>query len=209
MLPLQGKRAASRAANEKRIIEAAESLLGTYGAAGLSLRHVAKQVGMAPSAIYRYYNGIDSLYTALILRAYNDQARAAQEAFAGVKKPANWAEAEEAMVIVTKAIRSWALENPHRYALIYGSPVPGYRAPEETIAAAAATGQVLIQCVPVEGADPIPAEMVRMWVQLYGVISFELFGHLKGSIDDASEFFEETVRLGVKQLRTTLEFHNT
>lgn len=209
MLPLQGKRAASRAANEKRIIEAAEELLGTHGAAALSLRHVAKQVGMAPSAIYRYYNGIDSLFTALILRAYNDQARAAQEAFRSVKRPTNWAEAEEAVVTVTKAIRTWALENPHRYTLIYGSPVPGYRAPEETIEAAAATGQVLAQCVPVAGTDPIPAEMVRMWVQFYGVISFELFGHLKGSIDDVSAFFEETVRLGVKQLRKTLEFHNT
>ena len=210
MPPLQGKRAASRAANEKRIIEAAENLLASHGAAGLSLRHVAKAVGLAPSAIYRYYNGIDSLFTELILRAYNDQARAAQEAVAGVEKPTSWEEAEEAAVMVTHAIRKWALDNPHRYALIYGSPVPGYKAPQKTIEAAAATGEVLIQCTPLTGIDPttnLPEAMVRMWVQIYGIISFELFGHLKGVIHNVSDFYEHTVRLAVKQLRAELEFH--
>ena len=60
--------------------------------------------------------------------------------------------------MVTHAIRKWALDNPHRYALIYGLPVPGYKAPQKTIEAAAATGEVLIQCTPLTGIDRQPQQ---------------------------------------------------
>ncbi len=144
----------------------------------------------------------------MTLRAYRDQAHAAEIAFESVVKLDDWADAEDATVAVTSAIRRWALENPHRYALIYGSPVPGYHAPEETIDAAAGAGRVLAKCVPNGDYDPVgnlPEAMVRMWVQIYGAISFELFGHLKGSITNPAKFFERTVRLAVRRLREELQ----
>ncbi len=45
--------------------------------------------------------------------------------------------ARERWIAACHAIRDWARSNPHEYALIYGSPVPGYRAPETTVDPAA------------------------------------------------------------------------
>ena len=42
---------------------------------------------------------------------------------------------------------SWAVAHPHDYALVYGSPVPGYRAPEATIAPAARVSLVALRII--------------------------------------------------------------
>jgi hypothetical protein len=70
--------------------------------------------------------------TALIVAAYRDLGRAAAEADAAVapgEHVARWTAA-------TRAVRAWGLAHPQEWALIYGSPVPGYRAPEDTVGAA-------------------------------------------------------------------------
>ena len=48
-----------------------------------------------------------------------------------------------ASLAVCEAVRAWALANAHEYALIYGSPVPGYAAPEATIVPASRVPLVL------------------------------------------------------------------
>lgn len=102
------------------------------GPAGLSLRAVARDLGMVPSALYRYYAGRDALLTALIIDAYRGLGETAQAADRSVA-PADFVTRWSA---TTAAIRDWVLARPQEWALIYGSPVPGYRAPQETIAVA-------------------------------------------------------------------------
>jgi AcrR family transcriptional regulator len=113
--------------------------LATDGA-NLSLRAVTRDMGMVSSALYRYFASRDELLTALIMDAYNDLGDQVAAADAGIKDRsrlrARWLES-------TRAVRRWALANPAEYALIYGSPVPGYAAPAETIAAAARTPALL------------------------------------------------------------------
>jgi AcrR family transcriptional regulator len=117
----------------------ARTHLATDGA-NLSLRAVARDMGMVSSALYRYYASRDDLLTALIMDAYNDLGEAAEAADASVtdrsQLRARW-------LAATRAVRGWALANPAEYALLYGSPVPGYAAPADTIAAAARTPVVL------------------------------------------------------------------
>jgi hypothetical protein len=125
---------------------------------------------------------------------------------------------------VCHAVRDWALAAPHEYALIYGSPVPGYRAPTDTVAAATRAARVLggiLQDGAVRGRfpdeepmtgvvggtfvelaaslcpDTPPAVLSRAlgaWVQLFGTVSFELFGQLENAVGDKEAFFEHQMR---------------
>ena len=216
----------------REITEIARRQLATEGAAGLSLRAVAREMGMVSSAIYRYFPSRDDLLTALIIDAYNslgEAAEAAAEANGAAGPRSGWR-------AVCHAVRDWARANPHEYALIYGSPVPGYQAPRDTVAPAARVPLVLGQLVrdscaaqaasaagtaaappPAPPAEPpLPAILaaqaaivagaiapgvpepliVRVliaWTQLFGMISFELFGQFVGSADPADDFFDYAI----------------
>jgi AcrR family transcriptional regulator len=125
----------------REILAVARTHLAHEGAAALSLRSVARDLGLAPSALYRYFNGRDALLSALIVEAYSSLADAAE---AAAEEGAEEGAAEEAQagavndaarwMAVPCAMRTWALARPHEWGLIFGSPVPGYQAPEETIA---------------------------------------------------------------------------
>lgn len=141
---------ASRTARERvraelvrEITEIARRHLATDGAAGLSLRAVAREMGMVSSAIYRYFPSRDELLTTLIIDGYNALGAAVEQADAASPREdhaGRW-------LAACRAVRAWALAHPHEYALVYGSPVPGYRAPERTIApasrAAAVFGRII------------------------------------------------------------------
>src|SRR5829696_3238076 len=83
--------------------------------ANLSLRAVARDLGMASSAVYRYFASRDDLLTALIIDAYDALGAAAEKAEAAVDRddlPGRW-------LATCHGVRDWALANPHEYALIY------------------------------------------------------------------------------------------
>ena len=123
----QTARERARAVLTDEIKDAARRQLAVSGATGMSLRAVARELGMVSSALYRYFPTRDDLLTALIVDAYNALGAAAEHALAGP------APARERWIAACHAIRDWARSNPHEYALVYGSPVPGYRAPDATI----------------------------------------------------------------------------
>jgi AcrR family transcriptional regulator len=231
----------ARAELTREIRQEARRQLAEVGANGLSLRAVARELGMVSSALYRYYPSRDDLLTALIIDAYDAIGAAAEagaaEAGAGVARAGArraGAPARETWAAACRAIRAWAVANPHEYALIYGSPVPGYRAPEATIGPAsrvplafaaileaavasgsagtggktpdlsgplAAQAAVLAAALPAApGASDVPAVPADMlvraviaWTQLFGMISFELFGQFVGSFEPADAFFDHSV----------------
>lgn len=122
-----GARAAARSAFERRLLEVAKARLASDGAAGLGMRAVARDLEVTPGALYRYVAGRDELLTMLILDAYGDLARAVTAAAAtGVDPEARWR-------AIWRSVRGWALDHRHEFALIYGSPVPGYAAPASTV----------------------------------------------------------------------------
>src|SRR5215831_16562943 len=136
----QTARERARAELTREIKEEARRQLAEVGGNGLSLRAVARELGMVSSALYRYYPSRDDLLTALIIDAYNAIGAAAE---AGVGAARAGAPARETWAAACRAIRAWAVANPHEYALIYGSPVPGYRAPPDTVPPATRSVAVL------------------------------------------------------------------
>ena len=212
-----GARARVRAELTREIAEAARRHLATQGAAALSLRAVARELGMASSAVYRYFPSRDDLLSALIVDAYDAIGAAAEEAEAGVDR----ADLRGRWRAICRAVRGWAVAHPHEYALVYGSPVPGYAAPEATIGPAARVGELLCRVV-ADGVaagvvDPAPdgahagisltpgvAESVGLpptlapravaaWSSLYGAISFEVFGSTHNVVDDHEAHFDVVI----------------
>ena len=225
MPPSTGLRARMRAELTAEIKDEARRQLAAEGAPGLSLRAVTRALGMSSSAIYRYFPSRDELLTSLIVDAYDAVGAAAEEADAGCPRSdhgARWG-------AVGRAVRRWSLDNPHEYALVYGSPVPGYRAPEDTVGPAsrvtlvlarlvddATRAGVLIRDAGVDALPPlgedgrdalqalvdlafpgVPGDValraVAAWTQLFGMISFELFGHFHNVIDAVDPVFDRTL----------------
>jgi AcrR family transcriptional regulator len=113
------------------ILAVAREHLANEGAAALSLRSVARDLELAPSALYRYFDGRDALLSALIMAAYESLADEAERA-ADQAQRAGGSDAER-WLETPCAIRRWALERPHEWGLIFGTPVPGYEAPHDTV----------------------------------------------------------------------------
>ncbi|WP_371614611.1 TetR/AcrR family transcriptional regulator [Streptomyces sp. NBC_00454] len=223
MSTVRGARERARIEVTAAIKDEARRALAAEGAAKLSLRAVARELGMVSSALYRYFPSRDDLLTALIVDAYNSVGAAAEAAdartlAASASATTTTAAPRARWIAVCEAVRAWALEHPHEYALIYGSPVPGYSAPSDTVGPASRVGNTLIGIVRAayEGRGlalpPLPAELrpeaVRMtedfaaglppevtaalvaaWAQLAGLVSFELFGQFNRVVEDRDTFF--------------------
>jgi AcrR family transcriptional regulator len=127
------------------ILAVARSHLAEHGAAALSLRSIARDLEMAPSALYRYFDGRDALLSALILGAYTSLADEAERAADGAQRSGR--PEGERWGAVPRAMRAWALARPHEWGLLFGSPVPGYRAPEETVVPYARLAAALVRPV--------------------------------------------------------------
>jgi AcrR family transcriptional regulator len=149
-------RARVRAELTREILAAAHEELASEGASALSLRAVARRLEMVPSALYRYFPNRAALLTALIIDAYEAVAVAAAEADQGAG-----ADCLDRWLAVTAAVRRWGHEHPHEWALVYGSPVPGYHAPQDTVAAALEVTTVL--CGIFAAATP-PTSPAPMWL---------------------------------------------
>lgn len=122
-----GPRARRRAEVAAALLEAARAELARVGAAGLSLRAVARELNMAPSALFRYVDGRDELLTLLIVDAYERLGASVERAESEVER----ADLRGRWRAICASFRAWAREHPHEYALLYGSPVPHYHAPPE------------------------------------------------------------------------------
>ncbi|MFR0354423.1 TetR/AcrR family transcriptional regulator [Streptomyces sediminimaris] len=207
-------RARARIEVTAAIKDEARRRLASEGAAKLSLRAVARELGMVSSALYRYFPSRDDLLTALIIDAYDSVGEAAEAALAA----AGDAGPVERWTAICAAVREWALAHPHEYALIYGSPVPGYVAPDTTVRAASRVALVLIGIVrdahqgPGLTLPPLPADLeaeadrmvadfasdlppavapalVAAWAQLFGLIGFEVFGQFHRVVEEREAFF--------------------
>ncbi|MER7856253.1 TetR/AcrR family transcriptional regulator [Streptomyces bacillaris] len=221
MSTIRGARERARVEVTAAIKDEARKQLAAEGAAKLSLRAVARELGMVSSALYRYFPSRDELLTALIIDAYDAIGEVAESARAAADRarpqPAPYA---ERWVAVAGAVREWALAHPHEYALIYGSPVPGYSAPMDTVGPASRVGMVFIgllrdafradglavpplapelrgeaERIAAEIAPDLPPAaalaLVAAWAQLFGLISFELFGQFNRMVEAREAFFRQ------------------
>ncbi|MEU1308832.1 TetR-like C-terminal domain-containing protein [Streptomyces cinnamoneus] len=121
---------------------AARRLLGELGAGGLTLEAVADGAGLAVAEVASVFPHRDDLLTALLIDAYNESGAAMEQADQAAAKDGD-APAGARFLAVARALRAWSLDNPAEFALVYGSPVPGYHAPQDTVPPASRTPAVL------------------------------------------------------------------
>jgi AcrR family transcriptional regulator len=205
-------RALARAELTRAILDRASVQLAEVGPAALSVRQIARDLGMASSAVYRYFPSRDALLTALLIQAFDDLGQAVEDGDASAARDdfrGRWAG-------LAQGLRGWAVAHPHEYALTYGSPVPGYAAPQDTIASGTRVSRALLALLlDAQEAGRSPAAPTRRatkaelasitpvrtfvgeelgeaysirglmaWATLFGDISLELFGHMfKGVLD--------------------------
>lgn len=197
-----------RAQLRAEIKERAWEQIAAAGAPGLSLNAIAKQMGMSGPALYRYFASRDELITELIRDAYRSLADTIRTTAASGSDLAG----------LGRALRAWALDDPQRYFLIYGTPVPGYHAPDDiTAIASEIMGALLDAAQPPAGPaaagaqdtsleshlaehrqwagdHPAPPAALRralhFWTRLHGVLSLELAGHFTGMGFDPAELYD-------------------
>ena len=208
-------RAIARRELTDAIVTSARRQLAEIGPAALSVRAVARDLGMASSAVYRYFPSRDELLTELLVIFYGELADLLEAADAGCARD----DLRERWLTLGRTLRSWALATPHEYALLFGSPVPGYAAPPRTVEPAGRVAGVLIALMrdadergPLSERSPMPptthalyeglrsaAEVdlsdeatvraLTAWGGLFGSISLELFGHLHRTVTDYDAHF--------------------
>jgi AcrR family transcriptional regulator len=114
---------------QEAIKETAWKQIAEHGAPALSLRAIARELKITAPAIYNYFPDRDALVTALIIDAYTSfgdwQLEARNSVPAGNHR--------RRLEAIGLAYRNWAHAYPQRYQLIFGTPIPGYKAPAEQV----------------------------------------------------------------------------
>jgi AcrR family transcriptional regulator len=196
----------ARAQTISDIVRLGRAHLATDGAAALSLRAVARDLGVVSSAVYRYVANRDELLTLLLVDAYDELGDAVDTAVDAVPEGDFYGRFKA----LGRAVREWALKEPARYGLLFGSPVPGYQAPAGQTTApgtrvvvrlagiidaayredrlttsphAAVVPSALssdLEAIRTELGLQVPddalASGVLAWTSLFGAVSFEVFG---------------------------------
>ena len=217
----------------EEIKDTARVLLAEQGAAGVSLRAIAKRMGMTAPGLYHYFGSINDLITALILDAFTQLAEAVEKADADVASR----DGAERLAAVAHAWRRWALDHPIDFQLLYGNPIPTYEQPTDTTYPAArrsfiVTANIFAQAIE-RGEIELPKEYRRLpseiehsldaltgveghdlprhalylaaisWARLHGHIMLELFHLIQPVIGDVDALFDHEVKALIRQVGFT------
>jgi AcrR family transcriptional regulator len=177
--------------------------LAEDGIAGISVNAIGKRMGVTGPALYRYFANRDALLTELISEAYHDLADAVGKA--------------TTFVAGANALRGWAVAEPHRYLLLFGTPVPGYVAPPDTLDAASRIMVALLRTAGIDREPPADTVLdtqitawgermgyenatsrqlrwgLTVWTRLHGVVSLEVAGQFTLTQVDPALLFDAEV----------------
>ena len=216
-----------------QIKTAARQQMAQHGTAGITLRGIARELGITAPAIYNYFPRLDDLVTALIVDAFTALADAIEAAEAGTPGET----CGPKILAMCLAYRQWAVEHAVDFQLIYGNPIPGYVAPAEITVPLARrpfdglarlfleayqTGELV---VPTE-YEPVPASitahfatwlpeagydfpdallclLMSGWARIHGMVMLELFEHLGPVVGDSAAFYRYELGAFLQQLGMT------
>ncbi|WP_280235843.1 TetR/AcrR family transcriptional regulator [Nocardia cyriacigeorgica] len=212
-------RARARAQTMEDIKRIARTQLATEGAAALSLRAVARELGVVSSAVYRYVRSRDELLTLLVVDGYDALGDAVDAAVAAAP-----ADSAARLRAAAHAVRDWALAEPAWYGLLFGTPVPGYAAPaDQTVTPGTRVIATLLRLIAsahrdgaltepastpispatitdftrirdefdIELPDGLLARALVLWSALFGAVSFDVFDmYGSGTFTDRGEVFD-------------------
>lgn len=219
------RRTRLRTATSAEIKDTARRLLVTGGPGAVSLRAIAREMGMTAPAIYRYYDGLDSLILAIVTDLF-EELRAAVETAAAEHAAAP---PLTRVAHLARAFRRWSLAHPAEFALMFGSPLPGVTPPCNPASEAGARfgetfftvlGEHLAEHPLPASPDPVDPALFRpyletfgdrfplpvvylfvaSWTRLYGLVAMEVFGHLAWAMTDIEPLFERELARTLDQL---------
>jgi AcrR family transcriptional regulator len=208
-----------RAATSEEIKQIARRHMAERGAAALSLRAIARQMGMTSPALYRYFSSRDDLVTALIVDAFNSLAASQEVSY----KKYRSTPFQERLLALAEDYRMWALRHPELYSLIFGTPIPDYHAPAEItrpsaqkaiapfvrlVIEAHQAGQIdypatyeplstevkqMLEVARGQAGNEGPPEIILLtltgWGRIHGLVSLELYNHLQPMIAEPGVLF--------------------
>jgi AcrR family transcriptional regulator len=222
--PELSRRARVREATLVEIRQTARRLVADGSGDGLSLRAVARQMGMTAPALYRYVDSQEELVQLVVVDCYDelvadlersrDRPRAASE--------------PERLLAMCRTFRRWSMTHPREFGLVFANPVTalaglcegeaeqasqrfGQVFARQFVAAVGTSGPHLpaaedldpifarkLEHLDPEAAAALPLGLqylfVVSWVHLYGCVCMEVFGHLGWAMDDAEPVFEDMLR---------------
>ncbi|NYI04643.1 TetR/AcrR family transcriptional regulator [Allostreptomyces psammosilenae] len=225
-----GRRERLRAETTAEIKSTALGLMRSGGPDAITLRAIAREMGMTANAIYGYFATRDDLVTALVADVYTALADAVDAAWAAAPK----ADPAARIQAWAHAFRDWALANPEGFRLVYGDPVPGYRAPEGGAAPDAAR-RVCVGIAALAAATWDPARpphddggftwadfdpglldkvrpafpdlppagvalALRIWGHLHGLVALEVYGHLRAQTQAPDKLFRAELTQLIRSL---------
>jgi len=219
------RRARLRTATSAEIKDTGRRLLVTGGPAAVSLRAIAREMGMTAPAIYRYFASLDALVLAIVTDLF-EELRAAVEATAAAHADAP---PLDRVAHMARGFRRWSLAHPAEFALMFGSPMPGVTPPCSPASEAGARfGETFFTVLGEHLAQhPLPAApdavdpglfrpyletfgdrfplpvvylFVASWTRLYGMVAMEVFGHLQWAMTDIEPLFERELSRTLAQL---------
>lgn len=216
-----------------QIKTAARQQMAQHGTAGITLRGIARELGITAPAIYNYFPRLEDLITALIVDAFTALADAIEAAEAGTPGTA----CGPKILAMCLAYRQWAVEHPVDFQLIYGNPIPGYEAPAAVTVplarrpfdglfrlflAAYRSGELVVPAayepvpasvrahfagwLPTDGdvfPDPLVCLLMSGWARIHGMVMLELFEHIGPVVGDPAAFYRYEIEAFLQHLSMT------
>jgi AcrR family transcriptional regulator len=218
--PQAPRRERLRAATIAEIKQAAREQVAAGGVSAISLRGVARAMGMTPSALYRYFDSHDVLVDELVADAFASLAEALEAAYAAA---ADDPQPARRWLRLARSYRRWAREHQTEYTLLFGPRLAfdtSSRCAEEMLRAVGVLFRCMINEIAAGNIDPSHldstltpalreklliwgdekvsaplsaaslAGCMTVWVQLHGFLSLELFGQLPDALRDFDDLFD-------------------
>ncbi|MFI1104935.1 TetR/AcrR family transcriptional regulator [Streptomyces melanogenes] len=221
-IPRKSRRERLRAHTTSQIKATALDHLAGGGSGALSLRAIAREMGMTAGAIYSYFDTREALITALIADLHTALADLLEAACRGAAQEGPAA----AVFALGHAYRDWGISHPRHFHLIHGHPAgEGQPVPEAAHRAPALLTGLVAACLrlrgapePVTGTHPYgwedfepgfvarvraahpeasPAALagaLRLWARMQGLVSLEVYGHLGAQTRQPSKLFHAEMR---------------
>jgi AcrR family transcriptional regulator len=191
-----------RAELSEQIKHHARLQLRADGPSGISLRAIARRLGMSAPALHYYFPTLSDLVSALredVLREFGDLLEATRQRT--LEEPLS-----DRLFALLRAYRGWALENPQEFGLIWGLPVRGCAKPDlGPTKLFARRGTALLTEIAREALGSTDAALLmqrafEQWIALQGLVWLEANGQLEWLGDTLETFFRAAVRNGFAQL---------
>lgn len=184
------------------VVETARRHLAEGGPAAVSWRGIAREVGVNPASLYTYFDSLDDLFTAVILDSFGRLARAITIA----SDAAVDLDPLERLMACAHAYRTWAIEHPAEFNLVFTDRIPGYEAPPggPTVAIQSEIfGPFVAALDALDGnanaeddVRDIADDRIALWALMHGLVMLEINHHLP-FVEDTRQLFDRSLRRSV------------